>query len=67
MAAKGKSKGNMDKIKGKAKEMSGKVTGDREQQVEGKMEQARGDAKKMKGKAQERVEETQRSAKRDRT
>ncbi|MFE7838240.1 CsbD family protein [Streptomyces sp. NPDC057474] len=61
-----KDKGNMDKIKGKAKEMSGKVTGDREQQVEGKMQQARGEAKKMKGKAEEHVQETQRSAKRDR-
>ncbi|KFF96612.1 general stress protein CsbD [Streptomyces scabiei] len=55
----------MDKIKGKAKEMTGKVTGSREQQAEGQMQQARGEAKKMKGKAQERVQETQRSAKRD--
>ncbi|WP_149827553.1 CsbD family protein [Streptomyces tailanensis] len=60
-------KGRADKIKGKAKEMTGKVTGDREQQVEGKLEQARGEAKKMKGKGQERAQETKRSVKRDRT
>lgn len=57
-----KDKGNMDKIKGKAKEMTGKVTGDRERQVEGKMQQARGEAKKMKGKAQERAQATRRTA-----
>lgn len=60
-------KGRADKIKGKTKEMTGKVTGDREQQVEGKLEQARGETKKMKGKAQERTQETKRSVKRDRT
>ncbi|MFJ7045241.1 CsbD family protein [Streptomyces sp. NPDC101112] len=60
-----KDKGNMDKIKGKAKEMTGKVTGDREQQVEGKMQQARAEAKKLKGKAQERVQGTRRTAPKD--
>ncbi|MFM9595012.1 CsbD family protein [Streptomyces scabiei] len=65
MAAKSKSKGSVDKIAGKAKEMSGKVTGNREQQVEGKMQQARGEAKKMKGKVQERAQATRRPAQRD--
>ncbi|WP_338898186.1 CsbD family protein [Streptomyces sp. TG1A-60] len=69
MAAKDKDKGkgHMDKITGKAKEMTGKVTGDREKQGEGKLQRARGEAKKLKGKAQERVQHTQRSAKRDRS
>ncbi|MFF7259598.1 CsbD family protein [Streptomyces sp. NPDC008159] len=60
-----KDKGNMDKIKGKAKEMTGKVTGDREQQVEGKMQQARAEAKKLKGKAQERVQGARRTPSKD--
>ncbi|MEV1081171.1 CsbD family protein [Streptomyces sp. NPDC050211] len=58
-------KGRADKMKGKAKEMTGKVTGDREMQTEGKLEQARAEAKKLKGKAQERIKQTGRSAKRD--
>ncbi|MFF4349863.1 CsbD family protein [Streptomyces sp. NPDC001530] len=60
-------KGGMDKAKGKAKEMTGKVTGDRETEIEGKLEQARGEAKKVSGKTQERIKEAGRSAKRDRT
>ncbi|MGW1673648.1 CsbD family protein [Streptomyces sp. NPDC002324] len=60
-----KDKGSMDKIKGKAKEMSGKVTGNREQQAEGKMQQVRGEAKKMKAKVQGRAQETRRPAQRD--
>ncbi|MFF2009679.1 CsbD family protein [Streptomyces sp. NPDC058195] len=35
-----------DKIKGKAKETMGKLTGDRRQQAEGKMQQAKGEIKK---------------------
>jgi uncharacterized protein YjbJ (UPF0337 family) len=60
-------KGGMDKAKGKAKEMTGKVTGDRETEIEGKLDQARGEAKKATGKTREHIEETGRSAKRDRT
>ncbi|UIX32815.1 CsbD family protein [Streptomyces sp. GQFP] len=59
-------KGRTDKVKGKAKEMTGKATGDREQELEGKLEQARGEAKKIRGKAQEQVERDTRSARRDR-
>ncbi|MDQ8704008.1 CsbD family protein [Streptomyces sp. LHD-70] len=51
-------KGGMDKAKGKAKEVAGKVTGDRKQEVEGKGEQARGEAKKMRGKVEERARKT---------
>jgi uncharacterized protein YjbJ (UPF0337 family) len=60
-------KGGTDKIKGKAKEMTGKVTGDREKEVEGQLDQARGEAKKVRGKAQERSQEAGRSTRRDRT
>ncbi|RDG35266.1 CsbD family protein [Streptomyces corynorhini] len=35
----------MDKAKGKAKEMTGKVTGDRRKEAEGKTDQAKGKAK----------------------
>lgn len=59
-------KGRTDKIKGKAKEMTGKATGDREQEMEGKLEQARGEAKKVTGKTQERAEKAARSGKRSR-
>ncbi|MDI3406929.1 CsbD family protein [Streptomyces cavernicola] len=54
-------KGGMDKAKGKAKEMTGKVTGDRKQQAEGKMQQARGEAKKLRGKAEEQARKAGRS------
>jgi uncharacterized protein YjbJ (UPF0337 family) len=58
-------KGGMDKMKGKAKEMTGKVTGDREREIEGQLDQARGEAKKMRGKAEERAQKSVRSVKRD--
>ncbi|MER5917219.1 CsbD family protein [Streptomyces sp. NPDC001982] len=57
-------KGRQDKMKGKAKETTGKVTGDREMEIEGKLQQARGEAKKARAKAGERVQETGRSIKR---
>lgn len=50
-------KGGTDKIKGKAKEMTGKVSGDRQQEMEGQLDQARGEAKKVRGKAEERMQE----------
>jgi len=54
-------KGGTDKVKGKAKEVTGKVTGNREQEVEGKVDQMRGDAKKGADKAQERTRRAGRS------
>ncbi|MFC8124179.1 CsbD family protein [Streptomyces sp. NPDC057302] len=57
-------KGGMDKIKGKAKEMGGKVTGDREKQAEGKMDQAKGEAKKAMGDARDRAQGAGESLKR---
>ncbi|MBB0245463.1 CsbD family protein [Streptomyces alkaliphilus] len=48
-------KGTTDKLKGKAKEMVGKVTGDRRKEQEGKTDQAKGKTKEtfddVKGKA----------------
>lgn len=38
-------KGGMDKIKGKAKEATGKATGSDRMKAEGKMDQAKGKAK----------------------
>ncbi|WP_435972396.1 CsbD family protein [Streptomyces sp. Qhu_M48] len=38
-------KGRTDKVKGKAKETVGKVTGDDRMKAEGKMDQAKGKAK----------------------
>ncbi|GAA3785793.1 CsbD family protein [Streptomyces phyllanthi] len=60
-------KGGADKMKGKAKEMVGKVTGDRETQVEGEIDQARGEAKKTRAKARERGQEAERTTRRDRS
>ncbi|MDI3419097.1 CsbD family protein [Streptomyces luteolus] len=54
-------KGRMDKAKGKAKEVAGKVTGNREQEIEGKTDQARGEVKKLRGKAEERIRRARRS------
>jgi uncharacterized protein YjbJ (UPF0337 family) len=58
-----------DKIKGKAKEMQGKATGDKSREAEGKVEQAKG---KAKGKAkdatadmEDRVDESMETLKRD--
>lgn len=59
-------KGRTEKIRGKAKEMAGKATSDREQELEGKLEQARGEAKKIRGKTQERAEKATPSDMRDR-
>ncbi|MEU9619439.1 MULTISPECIES: CsbD family protein [unclassified Streptomyces] len=44
-----------DKIKGKAKEAMGKMTGDRRKQAEGKADQAKGEVKKQMGEARERT------------
>jgi uncharacterized protein YjbJ (UPF0337 family) len=44
-----KIKGTMDRAKGKAKEMSGKVNGKRSDQAKGKAEQLKGRAKEKFG------------------
>ncbi|WP_030612714.1 CsbD family protein [Streptomyces sclerotialus] len=49
-------KGAMDKLKGKAKEMAGKATGDRRMKGEGRADQT-------KGKAKDAVDETKNQAK----
>ncbi|MCX4393476.1 CsbD family protein [Streptomyces sp. NBC_00053] len=53
--------GAKDKIKGKAKEAMGKMTGDRRKEAEGKMDQAKGRAKG----AEERAEGMKDSLRRD--
>ncbi|MFF1357746.1 CsbD family protein [Streptomyces sp. NPDC058297] len=58
-------KGGMDKVKGKAKEMTGKVTGDRRKEAEGKTDQAKGEAKKTMGDARDRARGVHDSLKRD--
>ncbi|WP_405716943.1 CsbD family protein [Streptomyces sp. NBC_00046] len=61
--------GAKDKMKGKAKEAMGKMTGDRRKEAEGKMDQAKGQAKsRAKGAmsdAEERAEGMKDSLRRD--
>ena len=45
-----KGEGTMDKLKGRAKEAAGSVTGDEEKKSEGRTEQTKGTAKEKKGK-----------------
>ncbi|MER7196587.1 hypothetical protein CG723_43625 [Streptomyces sp. CB01635] len=40
-------RGGLDKIKGKAKEVTGKITGDRRKEAEGKGDQVKGEAKRV--------------------
>ncbi|MER5500590.1 MULTISPECIES: CsbD family protein [unclassified Streptomyces] len=47
--------GAKDKIKGKAKEAMGKMTGDRRKEAEGKMDQAKGQAKSTMSDAEKRA------------
>ncbi|AGI91182.1 CsbD family protein [Streptomyces albidoflavus] len=55
----------MDKMKGKAKEAVGKVTGDRRAESEGKTDQAKGDAKDAADHLRERAKGVGDSMKRD--
>ncbi|MBV7647862.1 CsbD family protein [Streptomyces albidoflavus] len=55
----------MDKMKGKAKEAVGKVTGDRRTESEGKTDQAKGDAKDAADQLRERAKGVGDSMKRD--
>ncbi|MCT2547630.1 MULTISPECIES: CsbD family protein [Streptomyces] len=57
--------GAKDKIKGKAKEAMGKMTGDRRKEAEGKTDQAKGRAKDAMGGAEERAEGMKDSLRRD--
>ncbi|MFE7614853.1 CsbD family protein [Streptomyces sp. NPDC057496] len=49
--------GAKDKIKGKAKEAMGKMTGDQRKQAEGKMDQAKGQAKSAMSDAEKRAKD----------
>ncbi|MGW1409889.1 CsbD family protein [Streptomyces sp. NPDC002403] len=57
--------GAKDKIKGKAKEAMGKMTGDRRKEAEGKMDQAKGQAKGAMSDAEKRAKGTKDSLRRD--
>ncbi|MGR7000482.1 CsbD family protein [Yinghuangia aomiensis] len=46
----------MDKLKGKAKEVAGKVTGDKRQESEGRTDQAKGEVKETAENARDRVQ-----------
>ncbi len=48
-----KGEGTMDKLKGRAKEAAGAVTGDKEKKSEGRTEQTKGTAKEKKGKVKD--------------
>ncbi|MEU1019077.1 CsbD family protein [Streptomyces sp. NPDC005900] len=58
-------KGGMDKLKGKAKEMTGKATGDDRRAAEGRTDQAKGEAKKAMGSARDKAKGMKDSLKRD--
>ncbi|MGA4545314.1 CsbD family protein [Uniformispora flossi] len=58
--------GAMDKLKGKAKEVAGKVTGDRRQESEGRTDQAKGKAKDAVDGLQDRARGVRDSLSRDR-
>ena len=45
-----KGEGTMDKLKGRAKEAAGALTGDEEMKAEGRSEQRKGTVKEKKGK-----------------
>ena len=55
--------GTGDRIKGKAKEVAGTVTGDRKQETEGKMQQTKGKMQQTKGKVTDKAEQKNRELK----
>ncbi|MFJ4923124.1 CsbD family protein [Streptomyces sp. NPDC088725] len=57
--------GAMDKMKGKAKEMTGKATGDRRKESEGKTDQTKGKAKSTMDDAGDRAKGMKDSLKHD--
>ncbi|EGO2635460.1 CsbD family protein [Enterococcus faecalis] len=57
------SSGATDKVAGKAKEVTGEVTGDKKQEVEGLIDQATGDTKKVADKAKDKAENVVEDAK----
>lgn len=57
--------GEMDKMKGKAKEWAGKATGDKRTESEGKTDQAKGDIKGATEEAKESVKGVRDSLKKE--
>ncbi|MCX4681175.1 CsbD family protein [Streptomyces sp. NBC_01433] len=60
-----KNENALDKLKGKAKEVTGKATGDKSKETEGKTDQVKADAKKKADDLGNRVEGAVESLKRD--
>ncbi|WP_030776465.1 CsbD family protein [Streptomyces sp. NRRL S-920] len=58
-------KGGMDKLKGKAKEMAGKATGDDRREAEGRTDRAKGEAKDAMESARDKAKGMKDSMKRD--
>ncbi|MFD5899280.1 MULTISPECIES: CsbD family protein [unclassified Streptomyces] len=56
---------DMDKAKGKAKEMTGKATGDKSKETEGKTDQVKAAAEKKAADMRDRVDGVKESLKRD--
>jgi len=48
-----KGEGTLDKVKGRAKEAAGAVTGNKDQKSEGRSDQTKGAAKEKKGKVKD--------------
>jgi uncharacterized protein YjbJ (UPF0337 family) len=55
-----KTGGTISDIKGKAKEGAGKLTGNEQQEAEGKAQQVQGDAQKRLGDAQDKIRDDDR-------
>ncbi len=55
MADEQKARGRMSEAKGKAREMAGKITGDRKTEAHGKAEQAKGKGQTTLGKAKDKM------------
>lgn len=56
---------DMDKLKGKAKEMTGKASGDKSKETEGRTDQVKAAAEKKAADMRDRVEGARKSLKRD--
>ncbi|MFH8293174.1 CsbD family protein [Streptomyces sp. NPDC018059] len=58
-------KGGMDKLKGKAKQMTGKATGDKRREAEGRTDRTKGEAKGAMESARDKAQGMKDSLKRD--
>ena len=58
-----RAEGGVDRLKGKAKEAGGKVSGDRDLEAEGRKDQAKGSGKEALGKAKDTAGKVKQGAK----